>query len=211
MNLAKDWNGEDLHGVWDATLKIDGVRAINNGDGIVSRAGKPLFGNIQKLSHLITDAEIYCGSFKDTVSIVRSYDKQVRPEHIFSLQPLDKRLFLGTVTDPTAKQIKAAMKAVTDAGHEGMVLRQGTTWLKVKPVHTYDVKVIGWYAGKGKHEGKIGGFITDKGRVGTGLTDKMRATNPKGWMGETIEVACMGLTDKGMFRQPRYIRHRFDK
>nr|WP_283842052.1 hypothetical protein [Bradyrhizobium sp. KB893862 SZCCT0404] len=105
-------------------------------------------------------------------------------------------------------------------GYEGLVLRQGDVWLKVKPTETYDVLVTGIIEGTGKHKGRMGALMTPMGKVGTGFSDAERVTfwnyckepdDGRGIMGETIEVECMKLTDDGKFRHPRFVRVRPDK
>jgi ATP-dependent DNA ligase len=74
------------------------------------------------------------------------------------------------------------------------------------------VKITGLQAGLGKHQGKLGAFLTDMGKVGTGLTDHERVLyNTPDMIGQIIEVECMELTDDGKFRHPRFVRLRFDK
>jgi ATP-dependent DNA ligase len=96
-------------------------------------------------------------------------------------------------------------------GYEGLVLRQGDRWLKVKPKETYDVLVTGIVEGTGKYAGKLGALITDMGKVGTGFTDKDREDLFTLPINTIIEVECMELTPKGKFRHPRFIRVRYDK
>lgn len=206
---AKDWAGRDLTGVWEATLKLDGVRALSNGRTVLSRNGKPLQG-LDHLAHTFTDAEIYCGSFKQTIHVVRSLAaRPVRHSEVYSLDPLDERLHLGVLQAPTAAEVHALLKAIVGQGHEGLVLRQGSLWLKCKPVRTYDVPVLGVLPGTGKFTGMMGALVTPMGKVGTGFTDEERK---QVWeIGSTIEVACRQLTEAGKFHHPRFMRRRFDK
>lgn len=208
MNKPKLWEGQDLEGEWLITLKLDGVRALRTEEGVISRKDKPLYN----LDHLdFTDAEIYLGSWEKTVSAVRTKNEvqNINQSHVYSLEPLDERLILGTLVNPTANAIQLTMQGVLTLGYEGVVLRQGDKWLKVKPHETHDVKVLGTYPGKGKHTGRIGGVVTEFGKVGTGFLDQERIDGFE--IGETIEVACMGFTSKGKFRHARFVRRRFDK
>jgi len=202
------WKGNDLKGNWEVTLKIDGVRAFVK-DGIaVSRAGKLLHG----LSALEDgDYEIYCGDWEKTITAVRTVDADdIFPEEAYELGEFyDERLFVADTLDPGAEYIKEEMEVAIGNGYEGLVLRQGDRWLKVKPKETYDVEVLGYYDGKGRNLGRLGGYYTEKGKVGTGLTDNHRE-NPVE-VGTIIEVDCMTLTANGKFRHPRYVRTRYDK
>jgi hypothetical protein len=210
MIKAKMWSGSSLQGLWDVTVKLDGVRVLFTEEGPVSRKGKPLY-NIPT-DHNLTDAEVFLGSFKDTISAVRSKSvKLVNLDNLYSLDPIDERLVLAKGIELTEDKIKAYFESVKDTA-EGLVLRQDSVWLKVKPEETFDVTITGIQPGEGKHKGKLGAFLTPMGKVGTGFTDSERELfNDVCLIGETIEVSCMSLTDTGMFRHPRFVRVRFDK
>lgn len=210
MIKAKLWNGEDLKGEWVASFKIDGVRAlVLKGGEAMSRNGKRLFG----LSQLEPgDYEIFLGSWEDTVSAVRTQDTPpINPVHAYELDPLDNRLFYCIFLDPTAKQLNDHLRNVVAHGYEGLVLRQGNKWLKVKPTENYDVPVIEIQPGTGKHEGRMGALVTPMGKVGTGFTDAQREELSTLPLGTVIEVECMQLTKGGKFRHPRFVRVRYDK
>lgn len=194
MIRAKPWNGKDLKGIWEFTLKIDGVRAFWTEDGWVSRNGKPLYNIPDSAVRGCSENgyEVYCSkpgrssknNYKATIECVRAKtkDRPVRVDELYALEPLDERLRfnitrLGSAYDnPTAAHIKACLKDAVAAGYEGLVLRQRDHWLKVKPVETYDVKVTGIIEGTGKHKGRMGALMTDMGKVGTGFTDAERIT-----------------------------------
>jgi DNA ligase-1 len=209
----KLWPGVDLQGVWIFTRKIDGIHAFSDGTNVTSRKGKPLY-NIPFASKF-KEAEIFCGSFKESQSITRSSvnaPRLVKEREIFHLDPIDSRLFMFTSLNPTVLYITTMMNQEISNGNEGLVLYgpDGEVF-KVKPVETYDVLIIGITEGKGKNKGRLGAFITPMGKV-AGMTDKEREEyfTPK-IIGETIEVDCMQLTPKGKFRHPRFIRMRYDK
>ncbi len=180
----------------------------------VSRAGKPLH-NLQNIPAHITDAEIFLGNWEETVSAVRTHGGEpVSADAAYSLDPLDERLIIDEVEDPAEETILQLLATVVNQGHEGLVLRQGDRWFKVKPAETFDVRVTGFIEGKGKHAGRLGLFTTDMGNVGTGFTDFQREQY---WdirdelVGAIIEVECMSLTPAGKFRHPRFVRFRWDK
>lgn len=205
----KTYKGEVLYNV-EITLKVDGVQAQRQEDGsITSRKGKPLY-NIS-MSHSV--AEIYTGSWEDSVSRVRTIrGTPIEEKYIFSLYPIDQRLSLGKRDKLTYEEVERLFKKAQEAGYEGLVLRADSGWYKVKQQETYDVVVKGVIEGTGKYIGKLGAVYTDKGKVGTGFTDKQRADLfNKSFIGTTIEVESMGLTPSGKFRHPRFLRERFDK
>jgi hypothetical protein len=225
---AKPWSGKALSGHWHLTLKIDGVRALWDGKRWLSRADKPLYNIPAWNQGLPTDCEVYLGSFRDTIRAVRTQKlkddtPRIGYEHLYGLDPLDPRLARGVVFNPTQGMIEEMLGVALDQGYEGLVLRQGTTWLKVKPEETYDVAVTGAIEGTGKHAGRLGALETDLGEVGTGFSDEERqnlwlwhTTGHNGiadcpLAGQVIEVSCLQLTPDGKFRHPRFVRLRPDK
>lgn len=210
MILAKPWSGESLNGEWDLTFKVDGVRAIRKGDTYVSRSGKPLY-NLDHLPSIYQDVEVYTGSWEGSVSAVRTKDSEPVPEdHVFDLKDAT-RLYFRQALNPTKEKIEEWLVYATGYGFEGLVLRQGNTWLKVKPSETYDVPITQLIPGKGKHTGRVGAVLTPMGKVGTGMSDKDREELLTTPIGTIIEVECMSLTPSGKFRHPRLKRIRWDK
>lgn len=219
MIKAKHWDGGNLQGYWKVTRKVDGVRALWNGQQWLSRANKPLF-NIPDPVDGKKDVEIYLGNFRDSFRAVRT--KHVLPgtprvEHhnMYSLiDPIDDRLYVRGVVNPTEEFIKEHLKDALAKGFEGLVLRSIGTWLKVKPIETHDIPITGYGVGEGKHIGRLGFLKTSKGDVGTGFTDAERNElwkRREELVGSVIEVSCMQMTPDGMFRHPVFIRERPDK
>ena len=218
---AKPWNGKALTGVWEVTRKIDGARMLRDSNGNpVSRAGKPLY-NLGHVPKEITDAEIYAGNWESSMSLVRTSvnGSPVPMDCVYSILPLDPRLSLGSISDPTPETLMALMNQQLANGDEGLILRQGDKWLKVKPKDTADVYVTGFQAGTGKHLGKMGALLTNYGAIGTGFSDEDRAWwqlmyNLHGleWLTkQLVEVEYMEMTPNRKFRHPRFLRIREDK
>jgi DNA ligase-1 len=92
------------------------------------------------------------------------------------------------------------------------------TWLKVKPVETFDCLVVGWKTGTGKYTDMIGALeiLVSPGVTCycSGMSDAQRKdwrTN-EGWIiGKTIEVQARGVHQSGALIEPRFIRIREDK
>lgn len=208
---ARSWGGGGLEGIWVISRKIDGVRMLRCPKGLpVSRAGKRLH-NLDHISAGITDCEVFLDNWETSVSMVRTQSMVHIPETaIYSLLPLDPRLEIGCVEDPTAEFIQDELELALARGDEGLVLRQGDKWLKVKGKHTLDVTVQGYQAGTGKYEGRLGALLTDYGKVGTGFKDVERDEELYP-IGSIIEVECMELTPRGRMRHSRFLRRRFDK
>lgn len=217
MIRCKPWNGKALAGQWWVTRKVDGVRALRRmkQDHPLSRRGKKLYN----ISHLqFYDAEIYLGGFKRTIQAVRTQHEveRVKQEHVFHLEPCDKRLLAGRIYDPTPDDIRRLLAQEVKRGFEGIVLRQDDCWIKVVPRPTHDVRITGTFEGEGKFKGMLGGFITAKGKVGTGkgLTTKMRQDLwriRKKLPGRIIEVTVKRWSDDGMMIQASFTRLREDK
>jgi ATP-dependent DNA ligase len=222
VNKPRAWNGTKLTGDWLVTLKVDGVRAIWRDDqGWFSRANKPLY-NIPPWQHgSARDCEVFVGTFRDTIRATRTkFLKRNTPpiqlKHLYGLEPLDARLRWGTLTNPSAADILAQLQRANELDYEGLVLRQGDCWIKVKPEETHDVTITGFGEGTGKHLGRLGYVTTAKGAVGSGFTDAEREflwaeAKAQRLVGQVIEVSCMQFTPDGQFRHPFFVRMRPDK
>lgn len=210
----KNYEGGDLKGTWDVTYKIDGIRAIATKNGVFSRNGKPLYNLDWLKEKAPIDVEVFYGSWEATVTDVKTKKGADVPSScVFPLYPvLDSRLYNQSITDPTQRDIEIMLDEDLNLGYEGLVLRQGDKWIKVKETETYDVIILDIIPGTGKYTGMLGSFLTAKGNVGTGFTDEdRRVLNDRELIGVMIEVECQNLTPQGMFRHPRFKRLRFDK
>jgi ATP-dependent DNA ligase len=222
INNPRSWNGKALVGDWLVTLKVDGVRAIWHGErGWLSRANKPLYNIPQWRQGQPRDCEVFVNIFRDTIRATRTKSLKgdtpsIAQEHLYDLDLPDPRLRWGSLTNPTPAEIRAQLQHANELGYEGLVLRQGDQWIKVKPAETHDVLITGYVEGKGKHRGRLGYVTTTRGAVGAGFTDAEReflwAEAKAGVLvGQVIEVNCMQLTRDGQFRHPFFVRMRPDK
>jgi ATP-dependent DNA ligase len=222
INKPYGWNGKKLAGDWLVTLKIDGVRAIWHDErGWLSRADKRLY-NIPAWQHgRARDCEVFVASFRDTIRATRTKFLQrntppIQLKHLYGLEPLDARLRWGTITDPTPADIIAQLQRANDLEYEGLVLRQGDRWMKVKPEETHDITITGFGEGTGKHLGRLGYVTTAKGSVAAGFTDAEREflwaeAAAQRLIGQVIEVSCMQFTPTNQFRHPFFVRMRPDR
>ena len=222
INKPSAWNGQPLTGEWLLTLKIDGIRALHHPrQGWLSRAGNKLFNIPPWQPGQARDCEVFVGSFRATVSATRTRVPKadtppVRPRHLYGLDQLDPRLSFGTLRDPSANDIRLQLTRARSLGFEGLVLRQGQHWIKVKPCETHDIEITGFVEGQGKHTGMLGFINTTRGNVGSGFSiDERRelwAEAQAGTLiGQVVEVNCMELSAAGKFRHPTFIRMRPDK
>lgn len=115
-----------------------------------------------------------------------------------------------------------------ESGCDGVVLKlqnsmyefkRTKTWLKVKPEHEVDGKVVGVRVGTLKYSGTLGALVfqPEGSEVITnvsGMTDAQRHAwwaKPELIVGKTIEVKCRGVHPSGKLIEPRFIRIREDK
>ena len=222
INKPSAWDGNKLAGDWLVTVKIDGVRAIwHDEQGWLSRAKKPLYNIPLWRQGSARDCEVFVGTFRDTIRATRTKllkgdTPAVMLQHMYGLHPLDSRLHWGTLTNPTPDDILAQLQRANDLGCEGLVLRQGDVWIKIKPEETHDVAITGFVEGRGKHLGRLGYVTTAKGDVGSGFTDTEREflwaeAKAQRLVGQVIELSCMQFTPDGQFRHPFFVRMRPDK
>ncbi len=86
-------------------------------------------------------------------------------------------------------------RAALDSGHEGVVVkaigspyaagRRGSSWIKVKPVHTYDLVVLACEWGSGRRQGWLSNL-------------HLGALDPNGEFGEPGGFVMVGKTFKGL-------------
>ena len=121
-----------------------------------------------------------------------------------------------------------ATQLVSAGGYDGAILRSPYgTWtagggtdgeiIKVKAAETYDLRVVGVEEGKGKYKGTLGALVC-KGPKGlvkvSGMADEQRDewwADPTKIVGQIVEVQCLGFTNMGSLREPRFKGVRFDK
>ena len=87
----------------------------------------------------------------------------IAQEHLYGLAPLDPRLHWGSLTNPGPADIRTQLKRANALGYEGLVLRQGDQWIKIKPAETHDVSIAEYVEGRGKHRGRLGFVRTIRG------------------------------------------------
>lgn len=210
----KNWNKQDLTGKWLFTIKLDGVRCHKTKDQYTSRNGKKLY-NIPEFEGDV--AEIYCGSFKETITKTRTHSKEmdIKLSDVYLLLPqIDKRLIIGEYLNPTKELILSHLKDQLSKGNEGLILIQNDKRIKVKSEYTEDVLIKGFVEGTGKFKNTLGALITENGKIGTGLTNEERnyIWNRRDQLLNTyVEIEFMEKTEDNKFRHPRFVRLRPDK
>jgi ATP-dependent DNA ligase len=115
-------------------------------------------------------------------------------------------------------------KFVEKGNVEGLVYKKktmpyvGSTVWRRKKQFTMDYVVMGFYEGKGKHSGRLGGLVcglfvngvlTEKTKVGGGFNDKERKgiwDNQAHYLGKVLEVTGWQIFESGAMRHPNAVR-----
>jgi DNA ligase-1 len=129
-------------------------------------------------------------------------------------------------------QLKRYANDAVVGGFEGLMIKdigapyeckRSSFWMKLKPVITVDLNIVGFEEGTGRNQGRLGAIIcegVDDGRdikvnVGSGLSDSDRDDywlNKDNLMGQVVEVAADAVTQNqdGTYslRFPRFVRFR---
>ncbi len=213
----KVYSGQTLTNAF-ATYKIDGVNAIWNGSSWLSRNSKPLY-NLPDPVDNMTVVEVYTGTFKSTITAVRTQSgmNTVQQSHMYQLKPyVDARLVVhpNKLRTITQASVTVLMDQAVELGYEGLVLYSDQGVFKVKQIVTYESTIREVVAGKGKFTSMMGALVTDVCKVGTGFTNEERQyfwDNRVSLIGTVIEISAMEVTESGSLRMPRYFRERFDK
>jgi DNA ligase-1 len=106
----------------------------------------------------------------------------------------------------TPDEIMGIYKRLVEVGGEGVIvkkpehfyeLKRSKNWNKIKEIQDCDLKITGWYEGRGKRKGKIGGFCCEsecgklKVEVGSGFSDDFIneiSANPESYIGKIAKV-----------------------
>ncbi len=142
----------------------------------------------------------------------------VAGDHMIDGLVIDGTVIDGTVTADISEAEEFAA-ATLAAGHEGVMVkaldsiyaagRRGKTWRKVKPVHTYDLVVLGAEWGHGRRTGWLsnlhlgarnGDDFVMVGKTFKGLTDELL-----GWQTEAILERESGREGITVFARPELV------
>jgi DNA ligase 1 len=118
--------------------------------------------------------------------------------------------------------LRKELARVEALGGEGLMLRQpgsayevgrSMTLLKVKTFKDAEATVVGHQPGAGKHKGRLGALLVrladgTEFAVGTGFTDKQRASPPA--VGSVITFRYQELSEAGVPRFPSFVGERID-
>jgi len=223
---AITYTGQKIKGWVTFSYKIDGVRMLYRNGRYVTRNDKTPVGFHKALSEdakreirLANDVEIYTGDFHQVQGGLSQLEPEqfINRDNIYSLATLDRRLIIDTVENPSESLVEQRLEEALALGYEGLVLRSEERWYRVKPKHTADVRITGYFEQHDKHgnpKGILGGWTTNYGNV-TAMKDEVRVAfwrEPESYIGDLIEVEYKELYKTGKFRYAvKFLRFRLDK
>jgi DNA ligase-1 len=171
----------------------------------------------KRVRYLVFDAPAHPGGFEERLAAVRQlvkgapYAKAVR-----HYRCKGEGHMVNELEAVEARGGEGLMLREPGSGYEG---RRSRTLLKVKTFHDSEAKITGYYPGKGRHKGVIGGFHVEtlgdrelgirkgvKFKLGTGLSDTERARPPT--VGSIVTFRFQELSDSGTPRFASFMRVR---
>lgn len=181
-------------------------KAFQRTVGVVRRQDKTDLW--QEVQFLIFDAPAHAAGFEARMD----YLAQQLPKW----QLKYATLLTQTVCNNDA-HLRTELLRIEALGGEGLMLREpgsnyvvgrSSTLYKVKSFLDDEATVVSYEAGRGKHVGKVGALNVQLANgklfsVGTGLSDKQRATPPA--IGAVITFRYQELTDGGIPRFPSFV------
>lgn len=231
--------------------KLDGVRAFWDGKNLYSKGGKlltpPSFFT-QNFPPFAIEGELWSkrGDFENIVSILKSTKKKEKWRelkfYIFEVPNQQggilKRLevleaYLASQPAPfisiipqlplnTLQALQDALSAITQAGGEGVVVREKDTpyytgrnkkAMKLKLYEDRECKITSYVQGKGKFENLVGSIICLDGdvefKIGSGMSEDFRKNPPK--VGTIITYKYFGLNKNKLPKFPVFLRIRSDE
>ncbi|MDC9714726.1 MAG: DNA ligase, partial [Gammaproteobacteria bacterium] len=163
------------------------------------------------ITHQIFEVPNQQGGLLDRLALLRDYLKTQpnSPIRIIKQYPISQQ-----------SQVKQFLQEVVRQGGEGVVVRNPNTAyqtgrlssaLKVKQYLDTECVVEGILPGKGKHTGRMGALLCRAGndmmvKIGSGFKDTQRENPPA--IGVTVTFKYYGLTKKGKFKYPVFLRIR---
>jgi len=167
----------------------------------------------RQLRYMVFDLPDTPGSFDERLPALQAAVARIG-------QPWVVAVVQRKLGDPAALQ--ALLKETVKAGGEGLMLHRGASLyrgernddlLKLKPFDDAEARVVGYQAGRGKHEGRLGALEVEtpeglRFRLGTGLSDAQRENPPA--LGTWVTYRYRGLNPSGLPRFASFLRVRSD-
>lgn len=167
----------------------------------------------REMRFMVFDLPDHEGTFAQRLASIRAV---LVAANVAWLRPVEQRTVAG------GAELQVRMKAVVDAGGEGLMLhhrdaryRAGRSGdlLKLKPFQDAEARVVGHTAGRGKYTGMAGALVVERPdglrfRIGSGLSDALRAEPPP--VGTHVTYRYNGFTGNGVPRFARFLRVRHE-
>ncbi|KAJ3119220.1 DEAH (Asp-Glu-Ala-His) box polypeptide 34 [Nowakowskiella sp. JEL0407] len=161
-----------------------------------------------KVIYKVFDSPSTAGTFEERIEKLKKWKKA---NDVKSVELVHHQLV------KSANHVAEELKRIEGLGGEGLMLRKpksqyegkrSKTLLKVKSFYDAEAVVEGYEDGKGKHAGVVGALKCrmesgKKFKIGTGLSDKERASPPK--IGDIVTYRFQELTPDGIPRFPSYV------
>jgi DNA ligase 1 len=187
-----------LPGIVSAVRALSVNEVVLDGEALWMGAGGPASFQ-ETMSQIDTDAPPEgVVTFLFDILHVDGVDLLDAPQHERGarLRQIAPELMVAAVVTDDVVAAEQVLRDALAAGHEGVVIkdvdstyaagRRGAAWRKIKPVHTYDLVVLGAEWGHGRRQGRLsnlhlgardpgtGGFVM-VGKTFKGLTDELLA------------------------------------
>lgn len=165
----------------------------------------------KKVGYHIFDVPQASGGVMARLGVLEKYLVQNKVAHL---------QIIPQITISSTEQLMDRLDKVVKNGAEGLVVRdphvayqdgRSQYALKVKPKYDAECEVTGYTDGRGKYTGQVGALICVNAqnqhlKLGSGLTDKLRANPPK--IGSQVTYQFSGYTQKGWPKHAVYYRQR---
>lgn len=198
-------------------------------DSIITSENKPI---PKSLKYIVYDC-IPVGDWEKEECKTTYEDRLKTLRKVLNSQIADYKKIIDVPNDiaDTAKQVKDLYKNYLNEEYEGAMIKDINgkyQWkrvtvksgevLKLKPFKSLDMKIESIYAGEGDFEGMAGGVVVTDGsitcRCGSGFdvsTRKKMASSPDEFIGKTVEIRYLEVTEENSLRHPTFKRFRPDK
>ena len=165
----------------------------------------------KKVGYHIFDVPEASGGLMSRLAVLENYLTERHVPHLH---------IIPQVTIVSKEALNERLAKELENGAEGLVVRdpndgyqvgRSHNALKMKPKYDAECEVIGYTEGRGKYAGQVGALVCVNAqnqhlKLGSGLTDKLRANPPK--IGSQVTYEYSGYTQKGWPRHAVYYRQR---